>query len=94
MGWQSGAGKIRAIGLMASGNMSDDQIAGALDALEAASQELVTDLSRKMNAQLVKVPDPAARSWVKLFNKIDEDGSGKITYRRAPSSVAHGAHCG
>ena len=65
-----------------------------LQAVEAASEYQVVALSTKLNNAMQFVSDPAARSWVKLFNKIDEDGSGKITYRRAPSSVAHGAHCG
>ena len=42
---------------------------------------MVTDLAVRLNGQLNKVvADPGARSWVKLFNKVDEDGSGKISY--------------
>ena len=52
-----------------------------LEGVEAADQERVVEMSKKLNEALNFVPDPAARSWVKLFNKIDEDGSGKMAYR-------------
>ena len=52
-----------------------------LEGVEAADQERVVEMSKKLNEALNFVPDPAARSWVKLFNKVDEDGSGKMAYR-------------
>ena len=52
-----------------------------LAGVEPADHERVVEMSKKLNEALQFVPDPAARSWVKLFNKIDEDGSGKMAYR-------------
>ena len=51
------------------------------EGVEPAGEYQVVALSVKLNAAMQKVPDPGARSWVKMFNRIDDDGSGKIAYR-------------
>ena len=98
MSWATGASKLRAVGLVAAQRVTDEQAEERVGAIEAASPEAVQELSVKLNAQLVGVvSDPAAASWFKLFNKIDEDGSGKISFTcaaatpgaRASSALAH-----
>jgi Ca2+-binding EF-hand superfamily protein len=45
-----------------------------------ASEEEVTELSRLLNTELMRQPSET-RSWFKLFNAVDVDGSGLITYK-------------
>ena len=52
--------------------------------VEPASAEALVELSKLMNAKLQDpaiFPDPQARDWFKLFVHMDDDRSGKITYR-------------
>ena len=62
------------------GELSGKGLAEALKAVEAASDEEVTALSKLLNEALVIIPDPAARLWYKLFKVMDDDGSGRISY--------------
>ena len=87
MSWATGASKLRAVGLVAAQRVTDEQAEELVGGIEAASPEAVQELSTKLNAQLAStVSDPAAASWFKLFNKIDEDGSGKISFTCAATA--------
>lgn len=47
----------------------------------AADDEVVRQISEKLNDQIPKViTDPRARGWFKLFQQMDADGSGKIAF--------------
>lgn len=67
--------------------LSGKGLAQALAAVEAASDEEVTALSKLLNEALVIIPDPAARLWYKLFKVMDDDGSGRIAYAELSSLV-------
>ena len=57
------------------GKALNDEFAG----IEAASEEELATLSKKMNDKLQDpaiFPDPNARDWFKLFKHIDDDSSG------------------
>ena len=51
-----------------------------------ASDEELTVLSQLLNKQMVAIiADPKARGWFKLFQHMDDDRSGRISYRAAPA---------
>mmetsp|Transcript_41001 Transcript_41001/g.89583 ORF Transcript_41001/g.89583 Transcript_41001/m.89583 type:complete len:434 (-) Transcript_41001:145-1446(-) len=51
------------------------------DAAPAASSEEVNEMAELFNRRLAEIiPDLEARSWYKLFNHVDDNGSGNICY--------------
>ena len=44
-----------------------------------ANEEQLVDISRKINVEMNRLP-PDSRQWINLFKRMDEDGSGLITY--------------
>ena len=50
-------------------------------ASERAPEEAMLEVSRYLNASLVKVfAEPLKRSWYNLFLSLDSDRTGKVTY--------------
>mmetsp|Transcript_41625 Transcript_41625/g.77552 ORF Transcript_41625/g.77552 Transcript_41625/m.77552 type:complete len:455 (-) Transcript_41625:35-1399(-) len=46
-----------------------------------ATEDECTQMSLTLNQRMIEVfPDPQARSWYKLFNHMDDDCSGKISF--------------
>ena len=45
-----------------------------------ASPELLARLSLLLTEKMNKFPDPAMRSWVRLFNLVDDSGEGTLDY--------------
>lgn len=61
----------------------DRRIHAPKDGMEPykASQEEIEKISVMLNQRLAEVvPDPSARGWYKMFNHMDDDCSGKISY--------------
>ena len=54
----------------------------------SATDEEVMNMSLRLNRKMGQIePDPLKRSWYRLFQHMDEDGSGKITYRELAKMV-------
>ena len=52
------------------------------DKVKTAGDAEVTVLSELLNKQAIKIiADPNARGWFKLFNHMDDDRSGRISYK-------------
>ena len=51
------------------------------DDVPAVDDKVLLALSRRLNKQIaIAITDPLARGWFKLFNRLDKDGSGKISF--------------
>ena len=51
------------------------------DGVPAVDDKVLLALSRRLNKQIaIAITDPLARGWFKLFNQLDKDGSGKISF--------------
>ena len=61
-----------------------------LNAAELAGEEAVTELSRLLNATLVKLfADPQKRSWYNLFMHMDTQRTGMIKYAELLHLIRH-----
>ena len=52
-----------------------------------ARAEDVERLSRMLNQKMEIFPDPACREWFKLFQHVDDDGTGRISYKELAGMV-------
>ena len=52
-----------------------------------AGEGEVTELSRLLNERLSAYADPQAREWFRLFRHMDDDGTGRISYRELEGMV-------
>ena len=64
-----------------------DKLAGRETALmlsqvHPASAEEMQEMSERLNGQMnLLIKDPKARQWFKLFAHMDDDRSGRLTYK-------------
>ena len=56
-------------------------------AIEPAGADDVLALSELLNQKMAIFPDPNAREWFKLFKHMDDDGSGRISYKELAGMI-------
>ena len=50
--------------------------------MEPAAEEDVAVLAQQLNGRVCElIDDPRSRQWFKLFKHMDDDGSGRISYK-------------
>eukprot|EP00928_Gymnodinium_smaydae_P024624 TRINITY_DN1986_c2_g1_i1.p1 TRINITY_DN1986_c2_g1~~TRINITY_DN1986_c2_g1_i1.p1 ORF type:complete len:306 (-),score=79.83 TRINITY_DN1986_c2_g1_i1:112-945(-) len=63
------------------GRRAGDAAARPGSSVRAATAAEIKQVAVMLNRRMVDVvADPAARGWYKMFNHLDDDGSGKISY--------------
>ena len=61
--------------------------------IKVADEAQVVALSERLNDQMAHIiADPHARQWYKLFRHMDDDDSGRISYRAPPLAPPHTPH--
>ena len=71
---------------MAGGKVADDKkvdkdrVDKDVELLAPADKETMQAMSELLNSKLTLFPDPQTRTWYKLFQRIDNDHSGRISY--------------
>jgi len=72
--------------------MSGANLSKMWKTVEPAAPEEVRELAELLNAKLAIFPDPKTRTWFKLFNHMDDDRSGRISFKELLGMVREELH--
>ena len=67
-----------------------DGLTKALHGIEPAGADECRAVAARMHKRMCELsPDPSARGWFRLFKRMDDDGSGRVSYAELEELVRH-----
>ena len=67
-----------------------DGLTKALHGVEPAGADECRAVAARMHKRMCELsPDPSARGWFRLFKRMDDDGSGRVSYAELEELVRH-----